>query len=176
MFEVPLVPARSCCATSPLPSLLSIPRRQPKPDNAFETKIHGQRKGSNPLLLCSQPCGIRASFGGCGLVANVGPLLPSTLADRLSQGELVTVTLTRELPPVVDPVCATSRLPWWPWPYPAPTVAMAPIHCLLTGMPAGVIFWMLRWSSTAAGGPTTEGVCRPSCVHDVRRSQERNGL
>ena len=50
------------------------------------------------MLLCSQPCGIRASFGGYGLVANVGPLLPSTLADRLSQGELVTVDLTRELP------------------------------------------------------------------------------
>ena len=51
-----------------------------------------------------------------------------------------------------DPVCATSRLPWWPWPCPVPTVAMAPIHCLLAGMPAGVIFWTLRRSSTAAGG------------------------
>ena len=89
------------------------------------------------MLLCRQPCGIRASFGGYGLVANVGPLLPSTLADRLSQGELVTVDLTRELPlwssqceRLADALVAVALA----------TVAMAPIHCLLAEMPVGVIF------------------------------------
>ena len=29
---------------------------------------------------------------------------------------------------------------------------MAPIHYPLAGMPSGVIVWILRWSSTPAGG------------------------
>ena len=133
------------------------------------------REWANPFLLCGQPWGIRASIGGYGLVANVGPLLPATVADRLSQGAPVTVNLTRKQQPRSTQCVRLADYPG----------ALALVNTdysdgtdpLPTGRDA-----LRRYSLDVSPelhtcwGPTPEDACRPSCVHDVGRSQERNGL